>query len=1085
MKKLLFNYLIISSLYVSASGSVWLESVGKKDNYADLSKITPSSSVSVHPYGAPFAPWVAWEIQKCNSSCDLELHVALPEGARTLGVWFKGLPGDRLSFVLRAPDGEKVSFLEGEEEGRSQKYRFNSYSPPAVIDSWTMRQIYLHGVPDGTLLECIKISGSREGKRAISGLHVSKQNPSRKAQWLWKVKDFDPTRPSSITWTAIEYYEYGWERDAVLRSCGWIKMLGEPSLSSLDVVMKAMDGQVIWRKELTGRQLQKDLELPRLSEGTYFLDLTARNSRGVFLKEGRFVYQVLRQEQEVDSLPGIPTLISLHNETGAPKLTVGAETAVTFFLTQDQGERQPRKIIWKLTEFDGAQIRKGEDELVEGRAEIHLQAPYEGVFSFHADLLNEEGERVGRFSELLGTYPVPRKETHPLEEPASQNVFSLSLMSSHYDPLLIPRLPIDTLPDLVTLTKDAGMTPGFIVKWNEFEPLRGMYQWNLTDRLIKMAKASGQPTWMGVGFTGDTLPEWLWFEELMDQDQMTIQASYHYVTPFGPNFTAAQETMLRNLITHYRTNNDVQGYIVYAGPSEGFLTDTPPSISDYSPAAREAFRVYMRKICDDNIVVLNRRWDTTYTDWSEMDPPQPDWSLQWECSTAWLDFHHFKSDFVVERLTALTRLAREADPKKPMMAYGKEGFGSTGRLARIFSESNFRYTNGGGEMIASYVQTCIMRNHHVAANPEGHYVMPNFGSVVMVAANSIWAGGYEGQNIMWGLVWAKTPHVGVREYAEIAKLGAALQAHEEDLFQTTALQPWAAYFGGLQSMLLSRSFRTALYPEVVELMQAAGEGMHNLCSWVDDDSSLEAMSAYRVLVDSGAKVLERESLGRLLQYVRAGGILVASTETARYLAGEEEEANALVSLLGGESVSVGGNKSVRSAQGNFALKSLDTIAWKSDSVAKPMITDDHGRTLLYSVPEGQGKVFLASGKIDFRQSTSFLQQIIDEGTASRIPYQWEGEGVTVRPLSGREADYLPFILWTPDRGLNHPIETLEKLPTRPVKITNLPLSLREVTELISGRKIAVVEGTISDQFMPGMLYILKIPKETSSLTSKN
>lgn len=1083
MKRVLFGCLAASSLCASASDPVWVASGVEKQSYLDLLKLKTPPEISVEPYGAPFAPWVAWEMQKGRSSGEVELKVALPEGTRTLGAWYKGMPDDRVSFMLRTPDGGKIALREGEEMGRSQKFRFDSYSPPGVIDGWTLRQVYLDEVPEGTSLEGLKISGNRAGKRAITGVHISEGNPSRAARSVWKIKDFDPTRPSSITWTAIDYYEYGWERPAILRACGWMKMLGVPDLASLEVLMKDTDGRALWRENLTDRQVRKDLALPRLAEGTYFVDLTARNSQGVFLKEGRFVYQVLREEGEVLPLPEAPAQVRLHIEEGKPILRVGEETAITFSAPKDEGTNPARKIVWKLTEYDGTKIREAETQLEEGKTEILLKAPYEGVFSFQADLLNEEGEKVGQFSELVGTQPLPRKEAQTAEKAVGKDVFSLSLISTHFDPMLMPRLPVDTLPDLVQLTKDAGMTPGFIVKWNEFEPLRGMYQWKATDRLIELAKETGQQAWLGVGFTGDTLPEWLWFEELMDQDQMTIQASYHYVTPFGPNFTAAQATMLQDLITHYRTNTDVQGYVVYAGPSEGFLTDTPPSISDYSPAARQAFRDYMRKICGDDIEVLNRRWQTHFADWDGMEPPQPDWSREWESSTAWLDFHQFKSDFVFERLTVLTRLARASDPVKPMMAYGKEGFGSTGRLAHIFAESNFRYTNGGGESMASYVQTCIMRNHDVAANPEGHYVMPNLGSVAMVAANSIWAGRYEGQNIMWGLVWAKTPHVGVREYAQIAKLGAALQAHEQELFQTQAMQPWAGYFDGLQSMLQSRSFRTALYPETVELMQAAGERMHNLCSWVDDDSSLEAMSAYRVLVDSGAKVLQRESLERLLQYVEAGGTLVASTETARYLAGTEAPVDALVRTLAGESVTIGKNQTAQDTKGGLALKRLDTIAWKPDSQAKPMIVDAEGRVLLYSIPVGKGKVLLACGKMDFRRSASFLQRVVDEGTSTRVPYQWEAEGVVTRPLTGPDADYLPFVLGTPDRGLNHKVETLENLPSRKVRVTGLPSSLSEVTELLSGMRIPVVKGTLTGEFMPGMIYILKIPKTSSSIVA--
>ncbi len=1080
MKRLLLLCIALAPLRgVFAADPAWSSPSPEGIRKADLAQLPLPPGAQAAPYGAPFAPWTAWKIPK---GAALPVPLPLPDGARTLGLWYKGAPGDRITFSLRTADGGSVDLRDGEEQGRPRKYRFDTYSPPGQIDGWTLRQVHLGNTPGPVRLTGIRVSGKSPGPVMIAGLHASSQGPSRAARWVWKVKDLDPAKPSSITWTAIAYYEYGWDRPALLRACGWKKMLGEGSLGSLEVEILTVGGDPLWRTTLTGRPLRQDIILPRLPEGTYFVDCTARDDAGGFLKTGRFVYQVLRDDDAGSALPTAPRLITLQSPGGGDlRLKIGEPSEATLACAPSTpAAERPRKAAWKLTAFDGAAIASGEAVFADdGTAPLTLRAPYEGAFQLEATLQDAQGRTLQPFTRLVATEPAP-PPSHPAKMATDRGgVYSLSLMSTHSDPLLLPRLPTDTLPELVALTKKAGMTPGFIVKWDEFEPLPGVYQWKATDRLIDIARATGQAAWLGIGFTGDTLPEWLWFEELMDQDQMTIQASYHYVTPFGPRFTAAQGAMLRSLITHYRGDASVQGYLVYAGPSEGFLTDTPPSISDYSPSGRAAFRAYLQRVYGGNLAALDRQWKTSHASWDDVAPPQPDWGREWETSAAWLDFHRFKSDFVVARLSALARLAREADPDRPMMAYGKEGFGSTGRLARVFLENRFRYTNGGGETAGSYVQTCIMRNHGVEANPEGHYVMPNIGSVAMVAANSIWASRYEGQNIMWGLVWAKTPHVGVREYTSIARLGASLQAIEQELHQTRALQPWAGYFDGLQSMLQSRSFRTALYPEVSELMLAAGGRMHNLCSWVDDDSSVEAMQAYRVLVDSDSRVLASDALDRLLEYVRGGGTLVASTETALFLAGDDAPSHALARALGATGVTGGTDGSATAAHG-LALQRLDTVAWAARPAPDPALRDDSGRPLLYSLPLGQGRVLLVCGRIDYSRSSSFLQKVIDETTGVANPYRWEGDDLTVRPLTAPGADYLPFVPWTPDRGLNHTLAELEKLPARSVTVSGLPPGLSEVTELLSGRKLPVVNGSVTGQFLPGMLHILKIPKPAAA-----
>lgn len=1085
MKRLLLLCIALSPLRAAlAADSAWAAPSPEGVRYADLAQLPLPPRAKAAPYGAPFSPWTAWEIPKAAA---LPVPLPLPDGTRTLGLWYKGAPGDRITFSLRTADGRSVELRDGEELGKPRQYRFDTYSPPGQIDGWTLREVQLGDAPGRVQLTGIRISGKGQGSALIAGLHASPQGPSRDARRVWKVKDLDPAKPSSITWTAIAYYEYGWDRPAILRACGWKKMLGETGVGSLDAEIVTVGGQPLWRTTLTGRPLRQDIALPRLPEGTYFLDCTARDAAGGFLKTGRFVYQVLRDDTAGTGLPSLPRPLTLQGRDGGDlRLKIGhpSEAALVCDPSLPPADR-PQKAAWKLTAFDGAPIASGEAVFAaDGSAPLTLSAPYEGAFQFDAALQDAQGRALGPFTRLVATESAPPPASPVAAAPADDRggVYSLSLMSTHSDPLLLPRLPTDTLPDLVALTKKAGMTPGFFVKWDEFEPLPGVYQWKATDRLIDLARATGQAAWLGIGFTGDTLPEWLWFEELMDQDQMTIQASYHYVTPFGPRFTSAQAAMVRSLITHYRGDAGVQGYLVYAGPSEGFLTDTPPSISDYSPSGRTAFRAYLRRVYGGDLAALDRQWKTSHATWDDVAPPQPDWGREWETSAAWLDFHRFKSEFVVARLSALAQLAREADPGRPMMAYGKEGFGSTGRLARVFLENRFRYTNGGGETTGSYVQTCIMRNHGVEANPEGHYVMPNIGSVAMVAANSIWASRYEGQNIMWGLVWAKTPHVGVREYTAIARLGASLQAVEQELHQTRALQPWAGYFDGLQSMLQSRSFRTALYPEVTELMLAAGGRMHNLCSWVDDDSSVEAMQAYRVLVDSGSRVLDRDALDRLLEYVRGGGTLIATTDTAQFLAGEDAPSHALARALGASGVT-DGTEGSSSAEHGLAVKQLDTITWAAGPAPDPAMRDDSGRPLLYSLSLGRGRVLLACGPLDFVRSAPFLQKVIDETTGIANPYRWKGDDLTVRPLTGPGADYLTFVPWTPDRGLNHTLAELEKLPARTVTVSGLPPGLTEVTELLTGRQLPVVNGAVSAQFMPGMLHILKIPHPPTQTTT--
>ncbi len=964
----------------------WIAADEKGFRYADLSALEVSPPYKTVADGIGIAPGTVL-VSPSIPAPKFVLNMDLPADNRNVAVWYKGRKTDALLFLFRDESGT-FSLREETSEGRSQPYLAKGAYYDAVFNGWSLRQVRLNREHAGLKLVGVHVTGSSErGERALFGPRVGNGSLPSEAAWVWKLKDFLYVKPSSITWTAVNYYEYGYDRPALLKSWIWNGMLNTASIVKVKAVVRSMSNDVMWQSGDFEKKSGAALELPRLPEGTYFLELSGYDAQGAPGGESRLVYQVLR-----DDSGGRPV--------NAPLSAATASKSVS---------------------------------------------------------------------------PSSKKNTADSAKP-DLNIYSLNWMVTHFDAAQEKRLPTTSLPVLADWSKSAGMTPGFLIGWDEFEPTPGNFQWNLLDGLLALSRKNGQAAWLGIGFTGDKLPEWLWFEELMDQNQKTIQASYHYVTPFGPQFTKAHQILLRELIGHYRGNPDVGGYLVYAGPSEGFLTDTPPSICDYSPAARQAFRAYLQKIYSSKLESLNASWGSSYKSWSEVQPPQPDWTRKWETSTAWMDFHNFKADFVVDRMSELTTLSREADPNRPMMAYGKEGFGSTGRLAKVFAASQFRYTNGGGETQASYIQTCIMRNHGVAANPEGHYVMPNIGSVAMVIANSVWAGTFEGQNIMWGLVWAKQKHEGVAEYQEIAKWTAGLAAHQEELNRSRALQPWAAYFDGIQSMLQARSFRTALYPEVSELMQAAGEGMHNLCSWVDDDSSLRAMQSFRLIVDSSSHVLQQQSLDTLLAYVRGGGTFLASTETARFLAGNAKEAHALVKALGGRIVEEISSGSTSDSTGELTVKRVDRVEWSPASGATLEKSDEQGRPLLWSIPVGKGKVLVACGQINFVKSARYLQRIVNETVGNPIAYRVEARQVTVRPLCSDKADYLPFVLSTSDRELNHTFVELNAQGKRQVTVSGVPATIREVTEIITGQTLPVKQGVVSGEFVPGLIYILKIPR---------
>ena len=310
------------------------------------------------------------------------------------------------------------------------------------------------------------------------------------------------------------------------------------------------------------------------------------------------------------------------------------------------------------------------------------------------------------------------------------------------------------------------------------------------------------------------------------------------------------------------------------------------------------FRIMMGK---DNLgIESDCSWATPTSE--QVEPPLPDFTLEWESSPAWWDFHQFKRDFVKRHLDTLQSTIRDEDPVRPMLMYAYAGFGDNGALAPVFIQNRFRFNLGSGEYPDGYRASAVMRSNGVQTTVESHYVPPNVGALAMLFTNGIIQGGFQGQILQYGMVWTKIELEGTDEQEGRAQIIEGVQAVADELSQAEPVVPWAGYYSGASSMLRTRSFRNNGFRPSQELYRAANEGMHLPGSWVDDTSSPAALAKYPLLVDAHSDVLTPEAVKELLAYVRAGGTLICAADTARWQPGSPEPVDALLRELGAEHV---------------------------------------------------------------------------------------------------------------------------------------------------------------------------------------
>lgn len=1062
--------------------STWIPAYESGDLVLDLSRL----DVSITHQSASHA----WSLEpQCKSmsiaadkpDITLALNEPLPVNTFGVGLWVRATQGISVSFEIS--DGDQlVTLLDGQLQGQAMGPRQSGMT--CQIKDWALYRAHLLAPGGSLIIKSITIKQKQPANSLELGgflASVKGLNPYH-ASRVWKLKDFVTPKPNSLSWTAVNYHEYGFGTDAVIRPAVFDQILSMPLSSAIrltltDSYLRPL--QTWWYKP---QQLQQGFVLPALPQGCYFL-LADRFNGESLITSRQMVYQVLRDDALSSGLP-LTEVEDAHDPmwidgyvADGPSGQVGESVLMTVHSEPvfKRIHANQLDLHWSVEDTTGMHLSNGRQSVTREKPTASLQVPSDrgGGFDLSLRWLDASGrlidQRVVRYG-IADNRPhlISNPDQVPLAGETHQPVL-MDMFSTHSDPSQFARLPQGTLVSRVASAFEAGITPRIGVPWVDFEPVPGCYQWFMVERYLGYAQIARRPVGLGLGYAGDSVPQWLWFDELMSQDQQTIHAGYHYVTPMADRFASALQRANEAFLRRYRDDWRLAGFHYYAGPSEGFLTDTPPDVSDYSPDARQKFRAYLLSKYT-TIDKLNIAWGARFTDWSEVQPPLPQWDQPVESSQSWADFQFFKEDFVSQRLDTLQANARKVDPNHVMMMYGKEGFGPTGGLAQIYRKNRFRYSNGGGETIMAYIQSSIMHSAGVDVQCEGHYVQPNFGSVNRVAAQAILAGGYAGHNQMWGLVWAKQVHEQMPEYQAIAKLNTAIAQIAGELNQLELDTPWAGYLGARQDILSGRSFRMRGNRAVMSLQTLATNTLHQPCAWVDDTSELATMCRYPLLVDTHSHYLTDESVQRILAYVEQGGTFIASAYTGRYVPGSDMPVDALIKPLG---VTRLDESQTRTRSDALVLDQQATLTWKPGIEALVTVRNAAGQPLVYELTHGKGRLIITTGLMDMNLSSQWLESMVRQYAGPAL-LRIDAQGTLAGVMKNTSHRYLVMIADMPDRSLNATLEQISKSPPVKVIISGLDPGVKRLRDLLGNNHLSVTQQQATWTMAPGVLHLYRI-----------
>ena len=1006
-----------------------------------------------------------------NKKTSIPLNIKLPVDSNGIGLWLNADQDRRITYVFRY--GDKIKKVEAamvDSPGVTPvSGRFHPY---AMYGDWVFWRTYWKRGKGPDALVAIEVDGQYARRVTVGPLAASVSGSiPYQAGNVWKLKNFSMRKMYSTFWTANEYFEYGFDVPAFLRPCIWNKK----GLKKLLIEIRPAGGDTFAVYELEGVVLDNPFVLPELPVGCYFIKLYMFGNKDVLIDEKRIVLEELDRSDSpkiVKRLAALPCQV-IGIKAGKPVAEVGGKINLELKLSKTIAARTGY-CDWQLLDVDGMfidagrEFTKGQDKII-----INKTAGRAGSYILKAGLFSPEGALLYRVTEEFGVAPDKKAQlTKYPGEIAKDKGQTLMLSCSPviFDIKQTHRLPQYTLPALLSAAIRGGNSPVINLHWHELEPVKGAYNFHLTDRMLDLGALSGKKAWLGVRFAGDQIPEWLWFEELTSQDKRTIHLDYHYINPMGERFDKGHKAIYRALFERYKNDPRVGGWFFFAGPSEGFLTDTWPLICGYSPAAVKRFRLWLEKKYV-SIDKLNKEWHRDFKAWNKVVPPQPNWEEEWESSPAWRDFVDFKQDFVVQRLTELQSMLREVDPNRPALMYGKEGFGATGALAPIYRKYNVRYSNGGGETFMAYVQSCIMRNSGVNPTNEGHYVMPNSGSVFAVMANTMLTGNYGGNNIQWGLVWAKRAHDQMPETKMIMHATKVIADEAASLSRTVVAPPkWAGFFSATNSLYTRRQFRLKANDQMKSLHDAGSYILHTPESWVDDYCDQKTLDQFPVLVDTGSEIMRRADVGKLIAYAKTGGTLVAQVNTGKFMPGHEQPVYMLARKLG-----VTGQKTMRNstlkADGLVISGAVEPV-WKAGADPKELIPG-----MLWEIPVGKGRVLLSSGDIDFAASSSWLSKTLDK-YAGKPPFIIETASlVQSGTVENDKYYYIPVRVLMPNKSTNASIEEMEA--EKKVKVTvkaGTTFKPAGIEELIFKAAMTVKGNTLTFEAVPGMLYLIRIRK---------
>ncbi len=431
--------------------------------------------------------------------------------------------------------------------------------------------------------------------------------------------------------------------------------------------------------------------------------------------------------------------------------------------------------------------------------------------------------------------------------------------------------------------------------WAPLEPMPGVFVWDELDRRIAIIAKHGLKAMINLNPTAH--PHWLLAESQANEEGM-VSGIWHggnnaFKSPSSKVLWDRFGQFAQRVALHCRNKPEVLGYSCLSLFFDHFWADHPwrGQHVDYSLAARDGFRRYLKDELGLTPAKLSNRWNQKIDRWDDVELPrtrmfegmridQPDPRPQW---ADFIAYRQWVQEAFFTRM--IIGSIREVDDVRPVGTHGLQ------TNAKWYRENDCFVCSGSSEgSLAKY------RTEHTAFPPGVpvrvesigmHYTTALYTNMSM--SNILAKGNIHVQNF-WKLgAKLHTGWAGEGPVGEGTRALAGWQAmFQQELGRAKAIHRTAVTAPPVLGLLFSRdailfgasTFHFHRLDDYKWVLERAVDVPHE--SLYEDVTAEQLASLPAVVVDPTAWILPKETIERLAQYVRDGGKLILSPTGGKY-----------------------------------------------------------------------------------------------------------------------------------------------------------------------------------------------------------